>query len=92
VFGYGVPSWPQPSTEWDWWPFLGIALALVVVRHSLRLPLGVPVLLISVAIGPFFSLAVHAIGVVGSIASVVALAAVLSWGRGRSRGDSPPVV
>jgi hypothetical protein len=83
----GVPGWPQPSTEWDWWPFVGIAVALVVARRSMRLAIRPLVVFVAVAFGPVFAFLVDAYGVIVAIASVVVAAAALSWGRNRRRGD-----
>ena len=90
LFAVGVPGWPAPSTRWDWWPMLGIALALVIARRSLRLPLRPLVLVVAVAIGPIFALVVHAWGAVAAISSTIATAGFSSWVRTRRTGDGPP--
>ncbi|MGH2629174.1 MAG: hypothetical protein ACRDHI_01265 [Actinomycetota bacterium] len=89
LVGVGVPSWPAPSTEWDWWPFLGIVLVLLVARRSLGLRLGPPVLLVAIAFGPVFAWLVDTWGAVPAIATVIGSAAVLSRLRARRMGDDP---
>jgi hypothetical protein len=69
---------------------LGIVLALVMTRRSLRLPLRPLVLVVAVAFGPIFALAVHAWGAVAAIASTIAAAGFSSWVRTRRTGDGPP--
>jgi len=83
----GTPGWPTPSTSWDWWPFLGIVLALVVAHRGFRLPMRPIVLFLAVAFGPIFATLVHAWGAVEAIAASLALAWLVSWRRNRRTGD-----
>ena len=85
--GVGVPGWPAPSTEWDWWPFLGIAITLLIARRALRLRLRPPVFLAAVAVGPVFAWLVDSWGAVPAIATMLGSAAILSWVRARRPGD-----
>jgi hypothetical protein len=83
--GVGVPGWPAPSTEWDWWPFIGIALTLLIAKRSLRLRLGAPVFLAAVAVGPVFAWLVDSWGAVPAIATAFVSAAIVC--RARRTGD-----
>ena len=88
-FGVGVPGWPAPSTEWDWWPFIGIALTLLITKRSLRLRLGAPVFLAAVAVGAVFAWLVDSWGAVPAIATMLGSASLLSWVRAHRPGDDP---
>jgi hypothetical protein len=75
----GVPSWPSPSTTWDWWAPAGVVLASIVLRRAGRMPFGVPLLVGAVVGGTLFGSAVHALGVVSAsaISLVIAIALML---------------
>jgi hypothetical protein len=88
--GLGTPGWPTPSTSWDWWPFVGISLALAVAHRSLRVPLRPTVLLLAVAFGPVFATLVHAWGAIEATAASLAVAWVISWRRNGRTGDDTP--
>jgi hypothetical protein len=79
-----VPGWPLPSTSWDWWIFVGIAMVLVLERRALKLRLGLVSLVIAIALGPLYADAVHRWGVVAALGATLVLRIVLApFGRHR---------
>jgi Kef-type K+ transport system membrane component KefB len=87
----GVPGWPAPSTAWDWWPFVGIALACYLVFWALRLRPGAVPILAVIAAGPLFATLVHGVGVVPACAGFVAAGMLLSRVRRGGRAAPPRV-
>ncbi len=67
--GLGYPGWPAPSTSWDWWPFVGMACALVLIL-GLRLRVGGVVVVAVLASGPLFATFVHRWGVLWCLGPV----------------------
>ncbi len=67
----GYPGWPHPSTSWDWWPFVGMVCALVLLLGTMRLRLGVAVVIATIAAGPLFATAIHRWGVASVLAPIV---------------------
>jgi hypothetical protein len=86
----GHPGWPPPSSNWDWWPLLGIALALFVATRSLGLQISIPVIAVAIAVGPCFATVVHAWGVGPALVVVFAVRWVVVRARLTGRGRNPP--
>jgi hypothetical protein len=92
VVAVGYPGWPTSGGPWDWWPLLGIALALWFIRSVLGRPLGVISLVVCLFAGLVFATAVHAWGVLGGATIFLSLvAAALLLRRRTPRPPLPPV-
>jgi hypothetical protein len=74
----GVPSWPRPSTDWDWWALVGVALTLLILRRSVRAPINVPTLAAALVGGVVFAPLVQAIGVVPALAVALLLSTLIA--------------
>ena len=90
VVALGHPGWPAPTPSWDWWPFVGISLVLLVATRSLGLHVTVPLVGAAVALGPCFATAVHAWGVAPAFALVLVARSIAISVRKTSRPGSPP--
>ena len=84
VIAVGVPSWPSPSTNWDWWALVGVALTLLILRRSLRAPINVPTLAAAVVGGVVFAPLVQTIGVVPALAVALLVATLFALLRRRT--------
>jgi len=93
VIAVGVPGWPVPSTSWDLWPFIGIALTLLLARNPLRVRVWPWAVAIALLVGPCFAFAVHSWGVVPVLAfTVSAYGLLVAVARTAGReGSVPPV-
>lgn len=88
----GGPRSPISDTSWDWWPLLGIVLALWFIRSVLGRPLGAIELVVCLFAGLGFATAVHAEGVLGAATIIFVLVATALVVRRRSwRSTLPPV-
>jgi hypothetical protein len=84
----GYPGWPTPTQSWDWWPLVGIALALWFIRSVLGRALGPIVLVVSLVAGLVFASVVHTWGVPGGAGITLILVASALAHRRRTL---PPV-
>ena len=90
--GVGYPGWPAPTQSWDWWPLVGIALALWFIRSVLGRAVGAIELVLSLVAGLGFASVVHAWGTPGGSAIILILvAAALALRRRAPRRTVPPV-
>jgi hypothetical protein len=88
----GGPRSPISDTSWDWWPLLGIVLALWFIRSVLGRPLGAIELVLCLFAGLGFATAVHAWGILGGATIILVLVATALLVRRRtSRSTVPPV-
>jgi hypothetical protein len=87
----GGPRSPITDTSWDWWPLLGIALALWFIRSVLRRPLGVLELVLCLFAGLGFATVVHTWGILGGATIILILVATASVRRQTPRSTLPPV-
>jgi hypothetical protein len=87
----GGPRSPITDASWDWWPLLGIALALWFVRAVLGRGLGAIELMLCLFAGLGFATVVHAWGILGG-ATIILILAVTALARRRApRSPLPPV-
>ena len=92
VFGVGVPVLTGPAQGWNFWPILGIPLALLVALRWLRLPRSAFVIGGAVLIGLLVADAVAWWGVVPTAAvAAVAVLAVAIGLRGARRKPATDV-
>jgi hypothetical protein len=91
LLAVGGPRSPISDTSWDWWPLLGIALALWFVRSVLGRPLGAIELVVCLFAGLGFATAVHAWGILGCATIIFILVAAALARRSASRATLPPV-
>jgi hypothetical protein len=88
----GGPRSPISDTSWDWWPLLGIVLALWFIRSVLGRALGAIELIVCLFAGLGFATVVHAWGIPGGATIMLVLvAAALLVRRRTSRPALPPV-
>jgi hypothetical protein len=93
IVSVGVPGWPSPSTSWDWWPFIGVALVCAIGVRSFGVRFRMPLFATAVALGPVFATAVHRWGVVPSFGWVVIGAMGIAFvRRGIAAHRRPPAV
>jgi hypothetical protein len=87
VLGVGVPVVTGPTEGWNFWPILGIPLALLVALRWLRLRASVWVVVGSILVGLLAADAVAWWGVVPAIAlaAVAILVAAIAIGRNRRK-------
>ncbi len=87
----GGPRSPITDTSWDWWPLLGIALALWFIRSVLGRRLGVLALVFCVLAGLGFATVVHTWGILGGATIILILLATATVRRRTPRSTLPPV-
>jgi hypothetical protein len=88
----GGPRSPISDASWDWWPLLGIVLALWFIRSVLGRRLGAVELVVCLFAGLGFATAVHVWGVPGGATiTLMLIAASLALRRRTSRSALPPV-
>jgi hypothetical protein len=88
----GGPRSPISDASWDWWPLLGIVLALWFIRSVLGRRLGAVELVVCLFAGLGFATVVHAWGIPGgAMITLILIAASLALGRRTSRSALPPV-
>lgn len=63
LIAVGVPLWPHLSPGWDWWPIVGIAVMLSILRGSLGASFSLPMLAAAMLGGALFASSIHAWGV-----------------------------
>lgn len=87
VLGVGVPVLTGPAQGWNFWPILGIPLALLVALRWLRLPLSAFVIGGAVLIGLLVADAVAWWGVVptAGVAALAVLAVAIGLRRARRK-------
>jgi hypothetical membrane protein len=90
LIGLGYPGWPAPATSWDWWPFVGMACALVLMRSGMRLKFGLGMIAATIAAGPLFATSVHRWGVLWCLGSVVLAWGGLAFAHRPSAGERGP--
>jgi hypothetical protein len=82
---------PITDAPWDWWPLLGIALALWFIRTVLGRRLGAIELLVCLFAGLGFATVVHACGTLGGATIILIVAAASLLRRRTPRRALPPV-
>ncbi len=87
----GGPRSPITDTSWDWWPLLGIALALWFIRSVLGRRVGVLELVLCLFAGLGFATVVHTWGILGGATIILILVATASVRRRTPRSTMPPV-
>jgi hypothetical protein len=88
----GGPRSPITDTSWDWWPLLGIALALWFIRSVLGRRLGAIELVVCLFAGLGFAAVVHAWGILGGATIILILVTTALLVRRRTpRSALPPV-
>ena len=88
----GGPRSPISDPSWDWWPLLGIVLALWFIRSVLGRPLGAIELVLCLLAGLGFATVVHAWGIPGGATiTLVLVGTALLVRRRASRSAHPPV-
>jgi high-affinity Fe2+/Pb2+ permease len=88
----GGPRSPITDASWDWWPLLGIVLALWFIRPVLGRRLGAIELVVCLFAGLGFATVVHAWGVPGGATiTLILIGTALLMRRRASRFALPPV-
>jgi hypothetical protein len=82
---------PVSDASWDWWPLLGIVLALWFIRSGLGRRLGAIELVLCLVAGLGFKTVVHTWGIVGGATIILILAATAVLRRRAPRSALPPV-
>ena len=88
----GVPVVTGPAQGWNFWPLLGIPLALFVAFRWLRLPRRAWVVLAAVLAGLLLADAVAAWGVLPVVGGTTLVVAGSTIVVGRLRRRHPPTV
>jgi uncharacterized membrane protein len=88
----GVPVVTGPAQGWNFWPLIGIPLALLVAFRWLRLPRRAGVALTAILVGLLIADAVAAWGVLPVAAGTAALVTGSAIAVGRLRRRHPPTV
>jgi hypothetical protein len=88
----GVPVVTGPAQGWNFWPLVGIPLALFVAFHWLRLPRRAGVALTAVLGGLLVADAVAAWGVLPVAGGTTLVVAGSAIALGRLRRRHPPTV
>jgi high-affinity Fe2+/Pb2+ permease len=86
----GGPRSPITDASWDWWPLLGIALALWFIRSVLGRRLGAVELVLCLFAGLGFATVVHSWGILGGATIILILAATALVRRRAPRSPLPP--
>jgi hypothetical protein len=81
---------PITDVSWDWWPLLGIALALWFIRSVLGRRLGALELVLCLFAGLGFATVVHAWGTLAGATIILILAATALIRRRAPRRALPP--
>jgi hypothetical protein len=81
---------PVSDASWDWWPLLGIVLALWFIRSGLGRRLGAIELVLCLFAGLGFATVVHTWGIVGGATIILILAATVLLRRRAPRSALPP--
>ncbi|MDH4112623.1 MAG: hypothetical protein OEV60_08090 [Actinomycetota bacterium] len=89
--GVGVPVLTGPAEGWNFWPFLGIPIALLIAFRFLHLPRRVWVVVVVVLVGLASADAISAWGVVPAVGVAACLVAVVAL-IARLRRSDPPIV
>jgi len=87
--GWNAPLGDPSIHGWDFWPIVGILIALFFVRRVLRKPLTLPSIICSFFAGTVFASAVDRFGVIPIAAWVVPLALIGTRRRGVPPGATP---
>ena len=85
VLSVGVPVVTGPAEGWNFWPILGIPLALLVSLRWLRLRASVWVVVGSILVGLLMADAVTWWGVVPAIALAAGAILIAAIANGRNR-------
>jgi hypothetical protein len=90
LIAVGVPVLSEPSMDWNFWPFLGIPLVLLISLRWFGFPRRIGVVLGGIVAGLLFADAVGAWGVIPGLTFLAALlgAAVVARGALRRVGNS----
>lgn len=88
----GVPVVTGPAEGWNFWPLIGVPVALLFAFRWLKLPRSIWFAIAAVLIGLLTADAIAAWGVVPVVGVGACVAAASSIGLGRLRRRHPPTV
>lgn len=88
----GVPVLTGPAQGWNFWPFIGIPVALLIAFYWLHLPRRVWVALLAILGGLLVADAVAAWGVLPVAGGTTVIVAGSAIALGRLRRRHPPTV
>jgi hypothetical protein len=81
-------TWRGGDGPYSLAPMVGLILTLILIRSILRLPVGIPALVASVALGTLFSTAADTWGLTVTFSVWILGALIVSGPLGRARGAS----
>jgi hypothetical protein len=92
LLSVGVPVLTGPAEGWDFWPLIGVPLALLLVFRWLRLGRRVWIAVIAIVLGLAWADAISAWGILPVTAGSACIAAVATFIRRGRRPSRPPTV
>lgn len=92
LLAVGVPVLTGPAQGWNFWPFLGIPIALLIAFRWFGLPRRIWVVLAAIVVGLASADAVSAWGILPVVVGTACLVGVGTMALGRLRRRHPPIV